>query len=98
MIQKSEILNKLKSSKPELNKYGVAKIGLFGSSVRNEANENSDIDIIIDFYSSSETFDNYMNTCNYLENVFLGIKLDIVTEKGLSPFIGPYILKEAEYA
>jgi uncharacterized protein len=98
MIQKSEILNKLKSSKPELNKYGVAKIGLFGSSVRNEANDNSDIDIIIDFNSNSETFDNYMNTCNYLEKVFFGIKLDIVTEKGLSPFIGPYILKEAEYA
>ena len=35
---------------------------------------------------------------NFLENVFKGYKLDIVTEKGLSPYIGPYILKEVEYA
>jgi len=97
MIKKSEILNKLASSKSELKKYGVSKIGLFGSHVRNESNEQSDIDILVDFDNDSETFDNYMNTCNLLEKIFKGLKLDIVTEKGLSPFIGPHILKETEY-
>ena len=97
MILKTEILNRLRTSKADLNKFGVVKIGLFGSFLRDESNNDSDVDILIDFNSDLETFENYMNTCNLLEKVFSGYKLDIVTEKGLSPFIGPYILKEVEY-
>ena len=97
MIQKIEILNKLKISKSDLNKFGVIRIGLFGSVIRNESNNDSDVDILIDFDSDSETFENYMNSCNFLETLFNGYKLDIVTEKGLSPYIGPYILKEVQY-
>jgi hypothetical protein len=98
MIQRAEILNKLKLSKTELNKFGVVRIGLFGSVNRDESNKDSDVDILIDFNSESETYENYINTCSFLESIFKGSKLDIVTEKGLSPFIGPYILKEVEYA
>jgi predicted nucleotidyltransferase len=98
MLQKAEILNKLRGSKPELDKLGVVRIGLFGSVIREESNKDSDVDILIDFNSDLETYENYMNTCNLLEEMFYGYKLDIVTEKGLSPYIGPYILKEVEYA
>ena len=98
MIQRAEILNKLKLSKSELNKFGVVRVGLFGSVNRNESNKDSDVDILIDFSAESETYENYINTCSFLESVFEGTRLDIVTEKGLSPFIGPYILKEVEYA
>lgn len=97
MIQKTEILNRLRAIKTDLNKFGVVKIGLFGSQLRDEFNNDSDVDILIDFNSELETFENYMNTYDLLENIFNGYKLDIVTEKGLSPFIGPYILKEVEY-
>lgn len=97
MVQKAEILKKLKISKPDLYKFGVVSIGLFGSVIRNESNNDSDVNILIDFNSEFEAFENYMDTCNFLENIFKGYKLDIVTEKGLSPFIGPYILKEVEY-
>jgi uncharacterized protein len=98
MIQRTEILNKLKLSKSELSRFGVVRIGLFGSVNRDESTKDSDVDILIDFNSESETYENYINTCSFLENIFKGSKLDIVTEKGLSPFIGPYILKEVEYA
>ena len=97
MISKAEVIGKLKSSKPLLQSYGVIKIGLFGSVKRGEMSPNSDIDILIDFYSNQETFDNFMNTCNILEELFAGQKIDIVSEKGLSPFIGPHILKDVEY-
>jgi len=97
MIQKTEVLNKLRISKSELKKFGVIRIGLFGSIIRNESNNNSDVDLLIDFNSELETFENYMNACSFLENIFIGYKLDIVTEKGLSQYIGPYILKEVEY-
>ena len=97
IMQKAEILSKLKYSKSELNKFGVTRIGLFGSMVKNQSNSESDVDILIDFRSDLETFENYMKACNYLEGILKGCKLDIVTENGLSPYIGPYILKEVEY-
>jgi len=47
---KSEILRILSIHKPALTqKYHLNKIGLFGSYARDEANENSDIDILVDF-------------------------------------------------
>lgn len=98
MTQRREILNKLKLSKSELSRFGVVRIGLFGSVNRDESTKDSDVDILIDFNSESETYENYINVCSFLESIFKGSKLDIVTEKGLSPFIGPYILKEVQYA
>jgi predicted nucleotidyltransferase len=98
MIKKAEILNKLRISKTELHKFGVIRIGLFGSVRRDEINPGSDVDILIDFNPEQETYENYMETCTFLESLFAGSKLDIVTAKGLSPFIGPYILNDVEYA
>jgi len=63
-----------------------------------ETNQESDVDILIDFNPEQETYDNFIKTCTFLESMFEGSKLDIVTKKGLSPFIGPYILKDVEYA
>jgi len=97
MPVKAEILNKLRMNKSELNKFGIMRIGLFGSVGRNESNKYSDIDLLIDFNPESETYENYMKACAFLEKIFKGFKLDIVTKNGLSPYIGPYILKEAEY-
>lgn len=98
MINKAEILNKLRISKAELHKFGVIRIGLFGSVRREETKPGSDVDILIDFNPELETYENYINTCTFLESIFEGSKLDIVTIKGLSPFIGPYILNDVEYA
>lgn len=97
MYSKDQIVSILISSKQELSKYGVSKIGLFGSALSDNFTEKSDIDILIDFEEKSETFVNYMSVCEYLENKFKGKKLDIISEKGLSPFIGPHILKDVKY-
>jgi len=80
-----------------LREFGVSKIGLFGSCNRNEASKLSDIDILIDFVDDKETYINYINSCEVLENKFKDQTLDIVTLKGLSPYIGHHILEEAEY-
>jgi predicted nucleotidyltransferase len=85
-------------SKTDLQRFGIVKIGLFGSCIRNEATNDSDIDILIDFDKGKETFNNFMNVCEFLENTFKGQKVDIVSAKGLSPFVGPYILNEVVYA
>ena len=72
----------------------MTSIALFGSYVRNEQNENSDIDFLVDFDKGVTLFDIVM-----LEDTLSGIlkkKVTIVSKRGLSKYIGPYILQEAE--
>lgn len=97
-MKKDTVLKKLSLLKETLtSQYGVSKIGLFGSVIRGENKRNSDIDILIDFEEGKETYQNFMSVCDALENFFHKHKLDIVTIKGLSPFIGKQILNEVEY-
>ena len=53
--------------------------------------------IFIDFEDDKETYSNFLLACEILEKLFDRLKVDIVTLKGLSPFIGQQILKEVEY-
>jgi len=80
-----------------LASYGVNRIGLFGSYARNEQHPQSDIDILVDFEPEKETFNNFMNLCDYLEELFTDEKIEVVTINGLSPYIGKYILEEVHY-
>ena len=97
MLSASEILIILSCLKDHLSKYGVSSIGLFGSFVRGEAEKGSDIDILLDFQNDKETYGNFMSACDLLEEGLKGQKLDIVTYKGLSPYIGKHILNEVIY-
>jgi uncharacterized protein len=97
MLSKRKILNSLRKSKPVLENYGLVLLGLFGSYVRNEQKEGSDIDLLIDFDPENETFDNFIAVSNEIDRIFKDEKVEIVTKNGLSPFIGPYILREVEY-
>ena len=83
--------------KTPLMAVGVCQLGLFGSTVRGENTPKSDIDILIDFSVGQETYLNYINACNILQDAFGKIKIDVVTKKGLSPYIGETILNEVEY-
>ncbi|MDO5522768.1 MAG: nucleotidyltransferase family protein [Bacteroidia bacterium] len=95
MLTKELILSTLKTHKPEFTKFGVKDIGLFGSFVRTEQSNESDIDILIDFNTlSDENFDNFMAVCDAFDRIFENVKVDVVTKNGLSPHIGPKILKE----
>ena len=93
---KTEILKRLQRFAPELRRLGVDKIGLFGSFVRNEPHELSDVDILVEFTPGQKSFDNFMSLCFRLEDIFLR-RVEVVTKESLSPHIGPQILKETEY-
>jgi hypothetical protein len=97
MLTKKYIIEQLQKRKRDIAKFGVNKIGLYGSYVREEAKVESDIDILIDFENGQTTFDNYMNAYDLLEDVFAGERVSVVTVGGLSKYIGPYILKEVQY-
>jgi predicted nucleotidyltransferase len=87
----------MQNHKTELSDFGVSRIGVFGSYVRNEQTTHSDKDILVDFSPDKENYDNFMALCDYLENLF-DKKIEIVTLNGLSPYIKPYILNEVTYA
>ncbi|MGY6521447.1 MAG: nucleotidyltransferase family protein [Mongoliitalea sp.] len=97
MTTKENILSTLKSNKLALSKFGVQNVGLFGSYIRNEQSSESDIDLLIDFEPEKENFDNFMAVCDYFEKIFKNEKIEVVTKNGLSPYIGPKILKEVQY-
>ncbi|HEY9122878.1 MAG TPA: nucleotidyltransferase family protein [Bacteroidales bacterium] len=97
MTTKEFILSTLKSKEKEISKYGIRAIGLFGSYVRDEQSENSDIDILVDFEPDKENFDNYMAVYDMIEKMFKNQRVEIVTKNGLSPYIGPKILNEVKY-
>jgi predicted nucleotidyltransferase len=98
MASKDEILSLIRNHKSELAGYGIRGIGLFGSYLRNEQTDFSDIDILIDFEPEKESFDNYMAVYDFLERLFAGKKVEVLTKNGLSPYIGPKILTEVVYA
>lgn len=96
LITKNEIIQQLKSNEQHLLDYGVKEIGIFGSFLTNDANSESDIDLLVDIKQESKTFKNFLSLNYFLENLF-NRKVDLVTKQSLSPFIGPHILKSVEY-
>ena len=96
-MKKSSVIKRLSSLKDQLHAVGVTQLGLFGSTVRDKNTATSDIDILIDFDTEQETYHNFIYACRILEENFKHNKLDVVTRKGLSPYIGNVILSEVEY-
>lgn len=76
-------------------KFGVRRIGVFGSFARGEQKETSDVDILVEF--DKPTFKNFMNLAFFLEDLFHR-KVDLVTPNSLSPYISPYVKKEVIWA
>ncbi|NVM37876.1 MAG: nucleotidyltransferase family protein [Candidatus Lokiarchaeota archaeon] len=76
-----------------LKKHGAKKISIFGSYVRGEATPESDLDIIVEFEQP-------MGLIKFVGIEFelsdsLGIKVDLLTEKSISPYLIDIIRKEA---
>ena len=78
-------------------KYGVKRIGFFGSFARSEQKEMSDVDVLVEFEKGAKTFDNYMDLRFFLEDIF-GRKVDLVILDALKPDIRDRILEEVKYA
>ncbi len=93
----AEIKSIIAEHKPELaDTYGVAEIGVFGSVARGEARDDSDLDILVEFNRPVGLM-KFMDLEFYLEELLGVSKVDLVTRKGLKPFIGRIILQEVQY-
>ncbi len=88
-----EIIQTIKKHKRELKeKYGIKQIGIFGSIVRGEADDSSDVDILGEFERPIGLF-KFLELEEYLGKL-LGRRVDLVSRKALKPHIGRYILQE----
>lgn len=93
-LSSKEIFAILKTNRELLRKYKVKRIGLLGSHLRDEASKKSDIDLLVDL--EEKTFDNFIELAFALEKIF-DKKVDLLIEKGISPYILPYIKKEVHW-
>lgn len=96
-FDKNYIFKQLQLNSSVLKGFGVQQIGLFGSYVRNEAKENSDLDFLVEFEKDHKSLHNLVYLGDFLEKLFHK-KVDILTPQGLSNHVGKYILAETEYA
>ena len=85
----------LRQHLPELReKYSVNYLGVFGSYIRGEQTEDSDLDILVQFDKKPGMF-KYIELEDHLSEL-LGIKVDLVMKSALKPNIGKRILNEVE--
>ncbi|RKY63053.1 MAG: hypothetical protein DRQ08_10340 [Candidatus Latescibacterota bacterium] len=92
----NEIREILREQKPFLRKrYKVSEIGMFGSYVRGEQNEMSDLDILVEFEEPVSLLD--IAGLEIFLSDLLGIKVDVVPKRSIRPELKEIILREAVY-
>jgi uncharacterized protein len=98
MITKNQILTFLESNKSYfLNSFNVSKIGIFGSYAKGIQNENSDVDIIVEFkYGTKNLYETKQKMREYIESN-LNIKVDICREKYIKDIFKKKIMSDATY-
>ena len=95
VVTKQEILRRIQTHREEIRAFGVEGLGLFGSFVRGDQDPESDVDLLVRFRPREKTFDNFMGLSFLLEDI-LQRRVELVTTEGLSPYLGPHILKEVQ--
>ena len=78
-----------------IGNFGVTRLALFGSTARDLASRESDIDILVAF-DGPATSSRYFGVQFFLEDQ-LGCKVDLVTEKGLRSELRRFVEQDAIY-
>ena len=95
-MKRAQAIEFLSQSKQELiSQFGVTHLALFGSTARDTASSDSDVDILVDF-DGPATSKRYFGVQFFLEDL-MGCSIDLVTEKALRPELRPYVERERIY-
>ena len=92
-MQRDTVLAILEQHRTSLKALGIRSLSLFGSVARDQANPNSDVDLLVDL-EPPLTFDRYMDVKFYLED-HLGTRVDLVSWRSLNPQLRDVIEREA---
>ncbi len=91
-------LEDIRQLRPEImalaRQYRAHKVSVFGSCVRGEMREDSDIDFLVDFNDNYRLLD-IAGLMNGLEDL-LGCKVDVVPRSALRKELEPYVLREVQ--
>jgi uncharacterized protein len=92
-MTRDEIVTLLRSHSVEIReRFGVKRLAVFGSTVRDAARADSDIDVLVEF-EGDPTFDGYWSVKEFLE-ALLDREVDLVTDDAVRPQLRPYIEKD----
>lgn len=97
-MTRDEVIARLKEAEPALRARGIRHAAVFGSVARGEQRPDSDIDILVDFDPAARlTIYDYVGIKEYVSELFGG-GVDVVSHRGLKPYIKPRVTAEAIYA
>lgn len=95
-MRRQDVLQFLDLNKQNMmTRFGVKRLALFGSTARDEAGADSDVDVLVEFVGG-ETYRNYFDLQFFLEDN-LHCKIDLVCADAVRPQIMPHIEKDALY-
>lgn len=92
-MDRNQVIELLQKKQVELNQLGIRSLSLFGSYARDEAQRDSDIDMLVDL-EPPYTFERYIRAKFYLEDL-LGKSVDLVMPDTLKPRAKVLALREA---
>lgn len=92
-MNRDNVLNVLRAHKATLaQRFGVTELALFGSFARDQATDDSDVDILVRF-DVPPNWQRYFGAQGYLEDL-LGRPVDLATNQDLRTEIRPYVERE----
>lgn len=91
---RQEVIQAIQVHRSEIQKFGVKRLGLFGSVARGEGGETSDLDFVVEL--ERKTFDDYMGLKIFLEEVF-HCPVDLVLTHSVKPRLRARISQETIY-
>jgi predicted nucleotidyltransferase len=92
-LKRDDVIALLKTSKSELEKFKVKSLLIFGSVARDEANDDSDVDLLVEFEQTVGLL-TFARLQRYLE-LILGCKVDLGTPDSLKAYLRESVLQEA---
>ena len=94
-MTRDDILKKLAASRPELDRFHVERLSVFGSVARNEASDDSDVDVLVEFEPQAVVgMFEFVRLRRYLTEL-LGRRVDLATPDALHKALKDGILSEA---
>jgi len=93
---KQVLFSTLLSNSKMVKSFGISKLGVFGSFITGNLKNESDVDLLVEFYPEQKNYDNYIDLSYYLEEL-LARKVELVTPQSLSKYFGPHILSQTKY-
>jgi len=94
VLNLEQTAERLSACEREVRALGVVRLALFGSILRGDPHAQSDVDLLVDFAPDAKSYSRFLALSELLE-AHLGRRVELVTTRALSPFVGPRILTEA---